>query len=585
MRHRSARVQKSLSPRPIAGVEISERKRLSYWEDVCGLPFQELGQPETSTAQAQAGERMSKDHQASSDSPFSAVTQVSLALEVCDHLRGMPQGGLLEELIKLTNTGSDPLLVCLKSLESHRIIRQEANKRYHLGYRLIETIHEVLRSSQLSVVAYPELQRLRDLCGETVFLAEDDGTQAINMGAALSQHANRMEDPVGTRYPYHCTSVGKVFAAHLPEDKLRSYLNAPLTPRTEHSIRERKALESHLLTIRDRGYATSDQEFVMGRRSIAAPIFGPDGLVIGAVGVSGPCYRITKARLPAMVEEIRLTARRITQKLAMPKLTPRNAQKTVSLSNSPSTKVLAPQWHRERGSFLWCDQETNAIWAGYPGQKSELIKQFSTPVSAMVVTSSQQIVTFSDNKMCNQTTGKVSPFELVPFCSVPGTANDIWGVVNRNGENVLVNFTLDGQSSDHAVLPRGVRSMAYCAVTGSLYLAYPDQGTIQSYNLITRHLKQICQFAKATGRPTGMAIDGRWRLWVSFEDGWSLARLSLNGAVQARYNLPVPCPNGLCFDGVQGQTLLITSSREGQESDVLDYAPLSGHAVCYQYAD
>lgn len=47
-----------------------------------------------------------------------------------------------------------------------------------------------------------------------------------------------------------------------------------------------------LETIRDRGYATNDEELIDGYRSIGAAITRSSGDVVGAFSIGGPTYRM-----------------------------------------------------------------------------------------------------------------------------------------------------------------------------------------------------------------------------------------------------------------------------------------------------
>ena len=69
------------------------------------------------------------------------------------------------------------------------------------------------------------------------------------------------------------------------------------TPQTITSIR---ALQRQLEEIRKTGYAVDDEEFDIGVRCIAVPIFDFRNKAIGSIGISGPASRITTERLPAL---------------------------------------------------------------------------------------------------------------------------------------------------------------------------------------------------------------------------------------------------------------------------------------------
>jgi len=94
---------------------------------------------------------------------------------------------------------------------------------------------------------------------------------------------------------FSCTALGKACLSAMPED-----LYARVIPflsferRTPHSLPDLKALDAELVVTRRRGYAVNDEEYILGVVSLAAPIFGPDAKVLGAVScdvLSDECSR------------------------------------------------------------------------------------------------------------------------------------------------------------------------------------------------------------------------------------------------------------------------------------------------------
>lgn len=504
---------------------------------------------------------------------------IAIVLQV----RSTPHGVRRDSLNALQEFGSDLVSLCLRDLMDRDVLRYDPNDQcYCLSYSELQTIVDMLRRRDLALVAQPELSELRDLCGESAVVAVDDGQAARNLANVLGPHPIHVIDDIDTRFLYHCSASGKIFLAFATQTRQERLLNQPLTQRTEHTLKDRAALRQELKETKRRGYSIADEEFSIGQRAVSAPIFGETGDVIGCITIAGPPFRIPHTRIPALAEAVKAAARRITDKMTRPDLTPKQPTEISVLSQQVSGDCSAPKWSEERQAFLWIDREAKQLWQSKLNGPSEVLHQLTTRPESLVVTTADQVVALSGNRLINLSSGKESLMESPVHCAVPGTANDIWAVTERYGEKQLINLTLDGHASDHAVLPLGLGSITYCAVSGSIYLAVPDRGEILSYNLITRQLKQICQFSKASGRPAALAIDANWSLWVAFEQGWGLSKLSLNGQLLARYTLPLPHPTGLCFGGPHRDRLMVTSKRDGQPQEVLDHAPLAGHALLLQ---
>jgi DNA-binding IclR family transcriptional regulator len=110
--------------------------------------------------------------------------------------------------------------------------------------------------------------------------------------------------------PLHCTALGKALLAfgdlELPSD-LTSF-----TPRT---ITDPEMLRRHLNEVRQHGYAVDDEEFDIGVRCIAVPVFDFRGKAVGAIGISGPATRMTPERLPALAEIVVEIGKTLSERL------------------------------------------------------------------------------------------------------------------------------------------------------------------------------------------------------------------------------------------------------------------------------
>jgi len=74
----------------------------------------------------------------------------------------------------------------------------------------------------------------------------------------------------------------------------------PVAPRT---ITSPSRLRDELERIRQAGYALADEELAEGGRAVAAPI-ERDGVMVGAVALSGPAYRLSLERLHALAPRL-----------------------------------------------------------------------------------------------------------------------------------------------------------------------------------------------------------------------------------------------------------------------------------------
>lgn len=78
------------------------------------------------------------------------------------------------------------------------------------------------------------------------------------------------------------------------------------------------------------------------------------------------------------------------------------------------------------------------------------------------------------------------------------------------------------------------------------------------------------------GRPDGAAVDIEGCYWVAMFEGQCLLRLSPDGALLERVDLPVRCPTMPAFGDDDMRTLYITTAREGRPAEELAAQPWAG---------
>jgi DNA-binding IclR family transcriptional regulator len=84
---------------------------------------------------------------------------------------------------------------------------------------------------------------------------------------------------------------------------------------TPNTITEREALRLHLEEVRRLGYAIDDQEFDLGVRCIAVPVFDFRGKAVASIGISGPATRITLERLPELARIVLEVGKALSERM------------------------------------------------------------------------------------------------------------------------------------------------------------------------------------------------------------------------------------------------------------------------------
>jgi DNA-binding IclR family transcriptional regulator len=67
----------------------------------------------------------------------------------------------------------------------------------------------------------------------------------------------------------------------------------------------------------ERGYAISEQEYEDAINAVAVPIFDAEKNPIASIAIVGPSFRLTKDRLPALGESLRIMTQVISREVGV----------------------------------------------------------------------------------------------------------------------------------------------------------------------------------------------------------------------------------------------------------------------------
>lgn len=186
---------------------------------------------------------------------------------------------------------------CLKTLVELGYVGQHERK-FLLRPSVLTIGSAFLASMQIEQVVLPPLQHVRDQTGDSASLVVISGSDILYVAHVSTDRRFRLAANVGTRFPFHATSLGKAIVAHMDEGEREALLaQAPFQRFTERTTTERAAMEARLKTVAERGYDSALDELDYGIVSVAVPLFGRDGGVIAAINCSTSTTRISQDEL------------------------------------------------------------------------------------------------------------------------------------------------------------------------------------------------------------------------------------------------------------------------------------------------
>jgi IclR family pca regulon transcriptional regulator len=167
---------------------------------------------------------------------------------------------------------------------------------FSLRARVLEMGLAYLSGLSFADRAQPHMMALVDDLLETSAMAVLDDTEIVHVALCGSRRVLAIEVAVGTRFPAHATSMGRVLLAHLPEEDLEDRLERSVWGRHEHPPRKAETPETlrpMLAEVRRRGWALADEELEEGVRSIAVPVRDATGTPVAAMNVATVAARAT----------------------------------------------------------------------------------------------------------------------------------------------------------------------------------------------------------------------------------------------------------------------------------------------------
>lgn len=219
----------------------------------------------------------------------------------------------LKDLSRLLGVPDASLFRMLITLQSRGYLHQNDDGSYQLANKVL---HGKLseRAERFRQLAHRELQALAGHFNENASLAYLFGDRLQVIDSVDSLHEIRITNRPGRVIPPHCSAMGKAITAFQDREQIDRILETyGLTPRTVHSIGDRRQLISQLTTVRETGVAYDREESTLGGICIAAAIHMPDNRVVAAVSVSTPTARMTPEREKEIEASVFHTAQEISR--------------------------------------------------------------------------------------------------------------------------------------------------------------------------------------------------------------------------------------------------------------------------------
>ncbi|MEA2039376.1 MAG: IclR family transcriptional regulator [Thermodesulfobacteriota bacterium] len=195
------------------------------------------------------------------------------------------------------------------------VIRDPLTKRYKLGFTLFELGRLAYSNVDLRALARPAMEDLMKATDSSVFLGVLSSDHVTILDIVESGHNIKITSPIGTKIPVLAGATGKVFMACLPEEQaMKIILSKGLTKYTDNTILNPGRYFQEIRDVRRKGYATDDEEYILGVRAVAAPIQG-NGSILSAIWVVGFKASLDGDKMKAVIEDTLQAAATISRRI------------------------------------------------------------------------------------------------------------------------------------------------------------------------------------------------------------------------------------------------------------------------------
>ena len=196
------------------------------------------------------------------------------------------------------------------------LVRQGNSNRFQPGRRLRALGAGLLHTSQTHLARHQVLLELSRQFRETVNYVIPEDTGMSYLDRVETDWPFRIQLPVGSNVPFHCTASGKCFMSTLSPKARRSFVaGLDLQRLTSQTKAEPSELLEDLAISAKRGYALDEEEFMDGMVAISVPVQDFEGRYVASIAVHGPIQRLSLPEAETRIEVLKAGARQLQEAL------------------------------------------------------------------------------------------------------------------------------------------------------------------------------------------------------------------------------------------------------------------------------
>lgn len=186
---------------------------------------------------------------------------------------------------------------CLLTLEELGYVTRRG-RSFLLRPKVLELGAAYLESMDIEHLTQTHLEELARQTGDSAALSVLDGNDIVYVARTSVRTLVRLEAHVGSRFPAHVTSMGRVLLAGLPPERLDQYFRTQkFAAFTDQTVTDPKRVRQLIDECRRNGYSAVEDELAYGVVAVAVPVHDQSGRVVAALNSSSHSRRVSKSKL------------------------------------------------------------------------------------------------------------------------------------------------------------------------------------------------------------------------------------------------------------------------------------------------
>jgi IclR family pca regulon transcriptional regulator len=237
------------------------------------------------------------NHNTTSASRREAMGGLAKGLAVIRAFRREQPALTLSDIARATAMPAATARRCLLTLEElGYVIRRGRN--FLLRPKVLELGAAYLESMNIEQLTKTHLEELARKTADSAALCVLDVTEVVYVARASVRTLVRLEAHVGSRFPAHATSTGRVLLAGLSPERLQHYFDtAELEAFTERTVTDPAKLRQLIEDCRRAGHSVVEDELAYGVIALAVPVLDHQGRVVAALNTSSHSRKMSKTKL------------------------------------------------------------------------------------------------------------------------------------------------------------------------------------------------------------------------------------------------------------------------------------------------